>query len=128
MRGEVMPLLDHFHDPLKTRLGWESLHSGWATYLASNLVEHWLPSNFLAVEHTHLGPRVEIDGATYEGARPGPVVSSNGGGVATLTRSWTVPAALCTVPVVFPDQFEVLVYASPAGWELVGAIEFISPG
>src|SRR4051794_27485231 len=53
---------------------------------------------------------------------------SNGGGVATLARTWTAPPALCSVPLFFPDSFEVLVYASPAGWELVGAIEFVSPG
>jgi hypothetical protein len=82
-----MPLLDHFHQPILSRLPWASLHSGWATYLASHLIEHWLPPPYLAVEHAQHG-RVEID----------------------------------------PDRFEILVYADSAGWELVGAIELVSPG
>jgi hypothetical protein len=119
-----MPLLDHFHNPMMGRLPWTALHSGWATYLASNLIERWLPSPFIAVEHTYQGTEIEIDVATYE--TPPPTPSSGNGGVATQARTWTVPAPLATVPIEFPDSFEVLVYADEDGWELVGAIELVS--
>jgi hypothetical protein len=120
-----MPLLDHFHNPMRRRFPWSALHSGWATFLATNLSERWLPRPFVAVEHTHQGAEFEIDVATYETP---PVASSsgNGGAVATQSRTWTVPAPLATVPIEFPDCFEVLVYADEAGWQLVGAIELVS--
>jgi hypothetical protein len=110
------------------RLPWPSLHSAWATRVADSLNERWLPAPFLALEHTHAGPHVEIDVATIE--RPGEPAapSGNGGPVATLPQTWVPPAAVCTVQLSFPDRFEVRVYAGRAGWYLVGAIEFVSPG
>jgi hypothetical protein len=120
-----MPLLDHFHDPIKRRLPWTALHSGWATYLASHLIEHWLPAPFIAVEHTYQGTEIEIDVAAYETTAANSS-SGNGGPVATQPRTWKVPAPLATVPFEFPDCFEVLVYADDGGWELVGAIELVS--
>ncbi len=121
-----MPLLDHFHQPTKKRLPWTALHSGWATYLASNLIERWLPSPFLAVEHTYRGTEIEIDVATYETPHASSV--SGNGGVVTKRRrrTWTAPAPRATVPFEFPDCFEVLVYTDDDGWELVGAIELVS--
>jgi hypothetical protein len=100
-----MPLLDHFHPPLEGELPWASLHSGWATRLADLLNEEWLPAGFRAIEHAHAGPRSEIDITTFEG-----------------------PSATCTVPAVFPDSFEVRVFAGRGGWGPVGAVELISPG
>ena len=32
-----MPLFDHFHPLMKDDLPWETLHSAWATYLATAL-------------------------------------------------------------------------------------------
>jgi hypothetical protein len=60
-----MPLLDHFHPPLSTERRWESFHSSWATKIADSLTEHWLPPNYIAEEHVHFGPSVEIDVATF---------------------------------------------------------------
>ncbi|MBY0528089.1 MAG: DUF4058 family protein [Gemmataceae bacterium] len=123
-----MPLLDHFHPPWKTQLPWDSLHSGWATHVAENLNTRWLPAQYLALEHTHTGPHVEIDVATFERkGQPSPP-SGNGGAVATVPQTWAPPAAICAVPLTFPDRFEVRVYAGNAPWDLVGAIEFVSPG
>jgi hypothetical protein len=121
-----MPLMDHFHDPLKSRLPYATLHSGWGTYLASDLIDNWLPAPYLAVEHANHGA-VEIDVATYETGDPHAGLSGNGG-VATLPKTWAIPPKLCTVPLSFPDRFEVLVYADANGWELVGAIEIVSRG
>jgi hypothetical protein len=47
-----MPLFDHFHPPVEHRLPWDSLHSAWATYLATALNMRWLTQEFIALEHT----------------------------------------------------------------------------
>jgi hypothetical protein len=124
-----MPLLDHFHPPLPLQHPWESFHSNWATRLADALNDRWLPPEFLATEHTHAGPALEIDVATFErpaelaGARP------NGRSAAAVApRVWTPPEAPRTMPALFPDTFEVRVFSTVSGLTLVGAIELISRG
>jgi hypothetical protein len=123
-----MPLLDHFHPPLSAERRWESFHSSWATKLADALTERWLPPNYIAEEHAHMGPSVEIDVGTFE--RPVPGTEQEGtGAVATVgTMVWTPPAADGVLPAVFPDTFEVRVLGTDTGPKLVAAIELISPG
>jgi hypothetical protein len=53
-----MPLLDHFHSPLGAERRWESFHASWANKIADALTEQWLPANYIAEEHVHLGPSV----------------------------------------------------------------------
>lgn len=123
-----MPLLDHFHPPLSAERRWESFHSNWASKLADALTERWLPPNYIAEEHAHFGPSVEIDVAAFERE------ASTGGGqesvaVATVGRKvWSPPAADGVVPAVFPATFEVRVLSTDTGPKLVAAIELISPG
>jgi hypothetical protein len=123
-----MPLLDHFHQPVQDQLARESLHAGWTTRLADALNERWLSNRFLAAERRHVGPHVEIDVATLERPSVAMPPSGNGGGVATLPQTWAPPLAVCSVPLVFPDCFEIRVFEGTGGWYLVGAIELISPG
>src|SRR5580704_17124549 len=101
-----MPLLDHFHPPLSAERRWESFHSSWATRIADALTESWLPPNYIAEEHVHLGPSVEIDVATFsrEAIAAGEVEK---GTVATLgSKVWSPPVADAAAPAVFPDTFE----------------------
>ncbi len=123
-----MPLLDHFHPPLSVERRWESFHSSWATRLADALTEHWLPPNYIAEEHVHFGPSVEIDVATF--AREASGIGEDEGGtvVALDTKVWSPPVAEAVIPSVFPDTFEVRVLSTDAGPKLVAAIELISPG
>jgi len=124
-----MPLFDHFHPPVENDLPWDSLHSAWATYIATALNQRWLTRDFIALEHTHVGPRVEIDVATFErSAPPRDLSTNNGGGVATLPEVYAPPRTLTAIPAVFPDRFEVRVFSRRDGRQLVGAIELISPG
>src|SRR5438552_7546299 len=121
-----MPLLDHFHPPLSAERRWESFHSSWATRIADALTERWLPPNYIAEEHAHFGPSIEIDVATFSRA-----VSAAGeagsGAVATVDpKVWAPPAADGVLPAVFPDTFEVRVLSTDAGAKLVAAIELIS--
>jgi hypothetical protein len=103
-----MPLFDHFRPPVENDLPWDSLLSGWASYLATALNQRWLTRDFLALEHTHVGPYVDID-------------------VSTCERPANTPRALAAIPAIFPDRFEVQVFTTRDGRRLVGAIELISP-
>ena len=60
-----MPLLDHLHPPLHPHHHWESFHSNWATRLADELNDNWLPEDYIAEEQTHAGGHLEIDVATF---------------------------------------------------------------
>ena len=115
-----MPLLDHFRPPINRQHSWESFHSNWATRLADLLNEE-LPPEFLAEEQTHAG-RLEIDVATYERS------DARTNGVALLEPKVYTPAvASATLPLVFPDSFEVRIFHTTGGLTLVGVIELISP-
>ncbi len=123
-----MPLLDHFHPPLSAERRWESFHSSWATRIADALTEQWLPPNYIAEEHAHFGPSVEIDVATF--AQEGTGSRTEGGALVATVGSevWAPPAADGAFPAVFPDTFEVRVLSTDTGPRLVAAIELISPG
>jgi hypothetical protein len=105
--GVAMPLLDHFHPPLSVVRHWESLHARWASSIADALNRDLLPPDYYAEEQVHIGSRVEIDVATFEGESLGPALR---------------------MPAIFPDSLEVLVFSSEAGPTLVAAVELISPG
>jgi hypothetical protein len=123
-----MPLLDHFHPPVELRYPWESFHSSWATRLADALNEDWLPPEFIAAEHTHAGAHLEIDVATFQQSSDRSAAELNGITVATAApRIYTPPAPAQIMPAVFPDNFEVRIYAA-GGFTLVAAVELISPG
>jgi hypothetical protein len=129
-KEEPMPLLDHFHPPVHPRHHWESFHSNWATRLADALNEKWLPPEFLAEEYTHTGTHLEIDVATFEQSSARSESSPNGiPPTATISPPvWAPPAATHTMPAVFPESFEVRIFANTGGLSLVAAIELISPG
>jgi hypothetical protein len=121
-----MPLLDHFHPPLFPHRHWESFYTTWAGTLADVLNETLLPEGYFAEETTHLGPRVEIDVATFgEGA--GDTAATGGRTITAPARVWTPPAPVVTLPAAFPDSFEVLLFESEGGARLVAAIELVSP-
>lgn len=117
-----MPLLDHFHPPLAGRRHWESHHARWATAI-SDALNRTLPADYFAEAQVHVGPRIEVDVATFTEAR------GETGGVATLplTAPLLAPADL-TLPATFPAVFGVRVYETSGGPTLVAAVELVSPG
>jgi hypothetical protein len=120
-----MPLLDHFHPPLSTERRWESFHSSWATRIADALTERWLPSNYIAEEHVHIGPSIEIDVGTFE-REPS---SAPEGAVSVLRpKVWAPPAPDATLQATFLDTFEVRILSTDTGPRLVAVIELVSPG
>ncbi len=50
-----MPLLDHFHPPLKVSHAWTSCHSSWANSLTQQLNRGVLPAEYYAVPYVQLG-------------------------------------------------------------------------
>jgi len=126
-----MPLLDHFHPPLSGVRHWESFHAAWAGSIADALNRDLLPPGYFAEEHVHVGSRVEIDVATFDGRdeAANDAGASGGGGAMTLTaRPWAPPAPMEQWPALFPDSIEVLVFSGEAGPTLVAAVELVSPG
>jgi hypothetical protein len=123
-----MPLLGHFHEPLEHDLTGEELHAAWGPLLALHLNRKWLPRAFIAKGHTHVGPEVEVDVATFERARlpTGPL--GNGGGVATIPQTWAPPEARTRMAAIFPESFEVRVFSTERGKRLVAAVELVSRG
>lgn len=101
-----MPLLDHFHPPLREERHWEGFYSRWANALVDALNEKLLPPGYYAEAHIHSGAHVEIDAATFQqhsSSAPG-----NGPAVATLpARVWAPSALDLFLPIAFPDTFEV---------------------
>ena len=61
-----MPLLDHFHPPLHGPRRWEGFHHAWATFIAQQLNQDTLPSDYYAESEISVGPELEIDVATME--------------------------------------------------------------
>ncbi len=117
-----MPLLDHFHLPLKKRRHWQNLHSAWANALRDQLNEGLLPANYFAEVQISLGTVAEIDVATFEEETDGPATSD--GGVAL----WAPPRPhRATLNFTHPDLFEVRVFTDMEGPELVAAVELVSP-
>lgn len=127
-----MPLLDHFHAPLKGNRRWESFHGYWASAIGGALNAGQLPPGYFAEMQVTLGTQIEVDVASMEeaenGEPPRRVKSSAKGGVATLARrTWTPPTATLDMPAIFPDDIEVLVFSDSGGPTLAGAIELVSP-
>jgi hypothetical protein len=120
-----MPLLDHFHPPLSQRRHWEAFHARWASAIADDLNDKWLPENLFAEPTVSIGGQMQVDVATFdEVATP----SANGGtAVGTLPQSSTAPPAAWVIPAVFVDSFEVQVINTEGGPKLVAAIELVSP-
>jgi hypothetical protein len=125
-RGAVMPLLDHFHPPLKGQRPWEGVHSEWAGAIARQLNRKPLPKQYFAIPHIHFGGRVEIDAATVEYDAVQASAEEAGG---TATAVWAPPRPTLETEVDFVDLdvIEMRVYDEKEGLRLVAAVELVSP-
>ncbi len=121
-----MPLLDHFHPPVSQRRSWEGFHGLWAAALVEKLNQDILDDEYFADMQVHIGSQVEVDIATLEEQRN---TARGAGTTATVARAaWAPPATNLILPIVFPDDIEVQVFATTTGAALVAAIELVSPG
>jgi hypothetical protein len=122
-----MPLFDHFHPPLSEERHWEGFYSKWANVLVDELNETLLPSGYFAEPHVHMGARVEIDAATFEGESIPGRPTRDGATAVMPVRTWAPPEPTLVMPAAFPDTFEVRVIDTEAGSRLAAAIELVSP-
>jgi hypothetical protein len=116
-----MPLHDHFHPPLSRRRSWFGVHHTWAVTIVQRLNGGVLSAEFEAEPEIHTGPARSIDVAYYEDENlPSPFV---------VNSPDAPPAPPITGEVSFTDAdvFEIQVYRNAAGWNLVAAIELVSP-
>lgn len=122
-----MPLLDHFHPPLHPKRHWESFHARWAAAIADALNVQLLPRNYFAEVHVHLGGRVEVDVATLHDPDALGMESAAGKVAVAPARPWAPLAATMSIPAVFPDSAEVLVFHDLGDLNLVAAVVLVSP-
>src|SRR5688572_27679057 len=120
-QGMTMPLLDHFHSPLKDYRHWEGFHHAWATVIAQQLNQDVLPAEYFAEPEITLGPEFEVDVATFKHGR-----DNGGNGVAA---TWKAPRAKFAAPVSFArlEKCEIKVYQDLGTLMLRAAIELVSP-
>jgi hypothetical protein len=117
-----MPLLDHFHEPIDPRVGWESFHHRWANAIADHL-DTILPPRFFARVEVHLGNEVATDVSEEEFiARPG----LNGAG-GTAVATFTAPPPTFVLPAVFPPEAAIEVRSADPAARLLAVIELVSP-
>ncbi|HEY7314656.1 MAG TPA: DUF4058 family protein [Gemmataceae bacterium] len=122
-----MPLLDHFHPPLRERRPWESFRTTWASALADALNQGVLPPGYIALEQVHPGAALEIDVATF--TDPATPTAKGTGGTATVPRTiWTPATAPLVLPASFPPSATVEILSTEGGRTLVAAMELVSPG
>jgi hypothetical protein len=124
-----MPLRDHFRPLLDDLTAWEGFHGQWPAMIVLALSRK-LPRRYVAAPRVHSGAFVEIDVATYEKDEPPPGSKDAGdgnGGVAPAV--WAPPRPTLTVVTDLPelDEYEVRVYDSKRGRQLVAAVEIVSP-
>jgi hypothetical protein len=119
-----MPLLDHFHPPLRGPRRWEGFHHAWAANIAQHLNQEILPAGYFAESEISLGPNLEIDVATLETTS---AQAATGTGAATTV--WAPPRPTLSFAVDFAhlDVCEVRVFEELGGAELRAAIELVSP-
>jgi hypothetical protein len=123
-----MPLLDHFHAPLRDRRNWEGFHNRWAAAISDALNGKILPENYFADFQIHVGSSVEVDVGTFERERATDEAGNGNGGTALALQTWAPPTARTAIPSTFPDEIEVRVFRESGGATLVAAVELVSPG
>jgi hypothetical protein len=123
-----MPLRDHFPPPLDDAHTWEELHGQWPAVIVQQLRNN-LPAGYVAAPRVHAGAQVESDVATFENDElpsPPPASESNGG---AATAVWVLPPPSVAIETGLPDydEYEVRIYDTKRGRQLVAAVEIVSP-
>lgn len=119
-----MPLRDHFRPPVDEKHAWNELHAMWPAMIVQHLYQ-FLPEGFIATPSVHLGIHFEIDIGVSEDLDAATVGGTTDGGVATTVA----PGPVLTLETELPDEdeFEVRIFNTRFGRELVAAIELVSP-
>ena len=97
-----MPLLDHFHPPLKGQRHWESFHGMWASALAQALNAGLLPADYFAEFQVHVGSHIRVDVATFEKEEHARGTRTDGAATALAVQTYAPPMPSVVIPAVFP--------------------------
>ncbi|WP_439620252.1 DUF4058 family protein [Gemmata sp.] len=120
-----MPLRDHFRSPVNDTHSWDEVHGQWPGEIVRDLTTI-LPAGFRAAPKVHLGSAFEVDVGGYDlDSRDPDAVPDPRGSPATLAAlspTLTVEAELSD-----QDEYEVRIYDTERGRQLVAAIEIVSP-
>ncbi len=120
-----MPLRDHFRSPVNDTHSWDEVHGQWPGEIVRDLTTI-LPTGFRAAPKVHLGSAFEVDVAGYDlDTRDPDAPPSSDGGTATLTTQ--SPTHTVEVDLSDQDEYEIRVYDTERGRQLVAAIEIVSP-
>src|SRR5690349_12445223 len=120
-----MPLRDHFRSPINDTHSWDEVHGGWPMEIVRTL-NPLLPAGFRAAPSVHLGSPFEVDVSTYDlDTRDPDAVPDAGGG--TATQATLAPTFTVEADQADQDEYEVRVYDTQRGRQLVAAIEIVSP-
>lgn len=118
-----MPLHDHFRSPVNDTHSWDEVHGQWPGEIVRDLTTI-LPAGFRAAPKVHLGSAFEVDVGGYDLDSRDPDADSGDGPatLAALSPTLTVEAELSE-----QDEYEVRIYDTERGRQLVAAIEIVSP-
>ena len=108
-----MPLRDHFHPPLAGRRRWDAFHGSWPCLILMGL-DRRLPQRYVAEPRIHLGSSLESDVPTFD---------EDDAGFPTPPR----PTLAVATDLPDMDAYEVRVYDTIYGRQLVAAVEVVSP-
>lgn len=114
-----MPLLDHFRPPVSQLVKWESLHTRWASAIADAINDRLSPP-WRAEPGATFGIEVDIAGIERQLPEVPP------GFPPPRRYEPSAPTATLELPVL-TDEVTVRIFSGPGGWELVGAVELVSP-
>jgi hypothetical protein len=116
-----MPLRDHFRLPVNDTHSWDELHGGWPGEIVRDMTTI-LPAGVRSGPKVHLGWPFEFDITPSILDSP---VADSGGGTATMTA--ISPTLTVEADLYEQDEYEVRVYDTERGRQLVAAIELVSP-
>jgi hypothetical protein len=119
-----MPLRDHFRSPVNDTHSWDEVHGGWPMEIVRHLTTI-LPAGFRASPRVHLGAAFEVDIGSYELDERGSNGAATDGGTATLVA--IAPTLTIEADLSEQDEYEVRIYDTERGRQLVAAIEIVSP-
>jgi hypothetical protein len=121
-----MPLRDHFRSPVNDTHSWDEVHGQWPGEIVRHLTTI-LPAGFRAAPKVHLGSPFEVDVSTYDldARAPDTTADSSDGGTGTLTA--LSPTLTVEADRSEQDEYEVRIYDTLRGRQLVATIEIVSP-
>jgi hypothetical protein len=121
-----VPLRDHFRSPVNDTHSWDEVHGGWPMEIVRHLTTI-LPAGFRAAPKVHLGSPFEVDVSTYDHDSRDSDTNADSPDSGTGTLTALSPTLTVEADLSEQDEYEVRIYDTERGRQLVAAIEIVSP-